>query len=73
MVPRYFFDLVDSKTVTDHGGQNLPDDETARDVARGLAKRLGREQPQLLNRNFAIIVSSQNGDQICSVPLDVRH
>ena len=28
-MPRYYFDLVDSKTVADEEGQDLPDDVTA--------------------------------------------
>jgi hypothetical protein len=44
-MPRYYFDLVDSKTVEDRGGQDLPDDVTAEDIARGLARRLAM-QPQ---------------------------
>lgn len=31
-VPRYHFDLVDSKTVADEGGAELPDDIKALDV-----------------------------------------
>jgi Domain of unknown function (DUF6894) len=39
-VPRYYFDLVDSKTVSDEGGSELPGDSEAMDVAEELARRL---------------------------------
>jgi hypothetical protein len=56
-MPRYHFDLVDSKTVADQGGQELPDDATAKTVAKQIAARLRQERPELKNRNFAIRVT----------------
>ena len=72
-MPRYYFDLVDSKTVADEEGQNLPDDVTAMEVAETIAARLRREQPQLRNRHFTILVSSQDGEEVGQVPLDTLH
>jgi len=70
---RYHFDLVDSRTVADQGGTELPDDITAMDVAEGIARRLLDERPELKNRHFAILVSNEDGDEICRIPLDVIH
>jgi hypothetical protein len=69
-MPRYHFDLVDSKTVADEGGQELPDDAAAEQVAKEIAARLRKERPQLKNRNFAILVTNQDGEQIFRAPID---
>jgi hypothetical protein len=70
-MPRYHFDLVDSKTVADEGGQELPDDAMAERIAKQLAASLRKAQPELKNRNFAILVTTQDGERICRVPLDL--
>jgi hypothetical protein len=70
-VPRYHFDLVDSETVADEGGAELPDDIVALDVAEEIAKRLLAERPELRNRHFSILVTNQQGEEIGKVPLDV--
>lgn len=72
-VPRYHFDLVDSKTVTDEGGAELPDDIRALDVADVIARRLLQERPELKGRHFSILVTNQDGEEIGKVPLDVLH
>jgi len=72
-VPRYHFDLVDSKTVADEGGAELPDDIMALDVAEEIAKRLLAERPELKNRQFSILVTNHEGEEIGKVPLDVLH
>jgi hypothetical protein len=51
-MPRYHFDLVDSKTVADEGGQELPDDATAEQVAREIAARLRKERPAAEKSQF---------------------
>jgi len=58
-VPRYHFDLVDSKTMTDEGGAELTDDIQALDVAEEIARRLSKERPELCGRHFAILVTNQ--------------
>ena len=70
-MPRYHFDLVDSKTIADKGGQELPDDAMAERKAKQLAASLRKAQPELKNRNFAILVTNQDGERICRVPLDL--
>jgi hypothetical protein len=72
-VPRYHFDLVDSRTVTDEGGAELPDDVQALDVAEVIARRLSKERPELRGRHFAILVTNQDGEEIGRVPLDILH
>jgi hypothetical protein len=42
-------------------------------VAETIAARLRREQPELRNRHFAILVSSQDGEEVGRVPLDTLH
>src|SRR5436190_18118784 len=72
-MPRYHFDLVDSKTVADEGGQELPDDATAEKVAKEIAARLREEQPQLKNHNFAVLVTNQDGERIFRAPIDLAN
>jgi hypothetical protein len=66
-MPRYHFDLIDSKTVADEGGTDVSDDIQAMDVAEGIARRLIQERPELKNRHFAILVSNEDGDEVCRV------
>ncbi|MEA2795774.1 MAG: hypothetical protein QOI87_3154 [Bradyrhizobium sp.] len=70
-MPRYHFDLVDSKTAADEGGAELSDDVAAMDTAETLAKRLLQERPDLKNRHYAILVTNGNGDEVCRIPLDI--
>jgi hypothetical protein len=72
-VPRYHFDLVDSRTVADEGGAEMSDDIAAIDAADLLAKRLLQERPELKNRAFAILVTNEDGEEICRIPLDLVH
>lgn len=72
-MPRYHFDLVDSKTATDEGGFELPDDIVTLDVAEEIARRLLAERPEPRNRNFSILVTNQEREEIGKVPLDVLH
>lgn len=72
-VPLYHFDLVNSRTVADESGQELPDDAAAIDVAGTIARRLRLERPELRNRKFAILVTDEEGEEICRIPLDALH
>jgi hypothetical protein len=72
-VPRYHFDLVDSRTVADEGGAEMSDDIAAMDAADLLAKRLLQERPELKHRAFAILVTNEDGEEICRIPLDLVH
>lgn len=72
-MPRYHFDLVDSRTVADEGGAELPDDIKALDVAEVIARKLLGDRPDLKNRHYAILVTNEDGEEIGRVPLDVVH
>ena len=72
-MPFYHFDLINSGTVADEGGAELPDDIMAMDSADGLARRLLDEYPELRNRHFAVLVTNDDGDEICRIPLDILH
>ena len=72
-MPRYHFDLVDSRTVADEGGQWLPDNDTAQRVAKQIAQRLWDDRPQLRNRSFAILVTDEDGERVAWVPIDPHH
>jgi hypothetical protein len=73
LMPRYHFDLVDSMTVADEGGAEVSDDIQAIDIADQIARRLIREQPQLLGKHFAILVSNEDGEEVGRVYLDALH
>jgi hypothetical protein len=72
-MPFYHFDLINSRTVADEGGAELPDDIEAMDSADALARRLLDKHPDLRNRNYAVLVTNDDGDEICRVPLDILH
>ncbi|MDA9545691.1 hypothetical protein GPL17_09145 [Bradyrhizobium yuanmingense] len=72
-MPLYHFDLVDSETVADEGGADLPDDIKALDVAEEIARRLLEERPELKGRHFSILVTNEDGEEIGRMPLDVVH
>ena len=69
-MPRYHFDLVDHKTVEDHGGQILADDVTAADVADELARRLYEVRPELRNKGYSILVTDNEGQEVHRAPLE---
>jgi uncharacterized protein DUF6894 len=72
-MPLYHFDLVNTKTVADQGGAELSDDIAAMDSADNIARRVLGERPELKNRHYAIVVTNEDGDEICRLPLDIIH
>jgi hypothetical protein len=72
-MPFYHFDLINTRTVADKGEAELPDDIEAMDSADELARRLLEERPDLRNRHYAVLVTNDDGDEICRVPLDIIH
>ena len=72
-MPLYHFDLVDTKTVADRGGEVLRDDIGAMDSADELARKLLATYPDLKNRHYSILVTNEEGDEVCRLPLDVIH
>jgi len=71
-VPRYHFDLVDSKTVSDEGGTEPSGDIEAMAVGEEIAHRLIREH-QLKGRHYFILVTNEDGDEMGRCPLDSVH
>lgn len=72
-MPRYHFDLVNTKTITDQGGAELIDDIEAMDSADALARRILDERPELKSRHYSILVTNQDGDEICRLPFEIIH
>jgi hypothetical protein len=69
-MPRYHFDLVDHRTLEDHGGQVLADDIMAADVADELARRVREVRPELRNKRYAILVTDAEGREVHRAPID---
>jgi hypothetical protein len=72
-MPLYHFDLVNTKTHVDAGDAELPDDIEAMDSADLIARRVLQELPQAKNRHYAILVTNEDGEEICRLPLDILH
>jgi len=69
-MPRYHFDLVDTKTVADQGGQLLEDDLVAVQVADRLAEELTRNRPELQGKGYKVLVTDADGERVHEAPLD---
>jgi hypothetical protein len=69
-MPRYHFDLVDSITVADQGGQIIADDLMAADVADRLARELFEIRKELRGKKFYILVTDAEGEEIHRAPID---
>jgi hypothetical protein len=72
-MPHYHFDLVNTSTITDEGGADLPDDIGAMDSADEMARRILNDRPDLRNRHYTTLVTNEDGDEICRLPLDIIH
>jgi hypothetical protein len=72
-MPLYNFDLVNWKAIVNAGDAELIDDIEAMDSADTIARRLLERLPHLKNRHYAILVTNEEGDEICRLPLDVVH
>ena len=72
-MPRYHFDLIDSKTIADEGGAEAPDDVTAMDIGDAIVRRLRQEHPELNHQHLAILITNEDGEEVCRIPLDVIH
>ncbi len=69
-MPRYHFDLIDSKTVADCGGQWLEDAATAIRVANRLADELLAARPELRGKGYKVLVTDADGERVHEAPLD---
>jgi hypothetical protein len=72
-MPLYHFDLVNTKTNFDAGDADLSDDIEAMDTADLIARRVLLEQPEARHRHYAILVTDEEGEEICRLPLDLLH
>jgi hypothetical protein len=72
-MPLYHFDLVNWKAIVDAGGADLADDIEAMNSADMIARRLLHRMPQLKNQRYAVLVTDEEGDEVCRLPLDVVH
>jgi hypothetical protein len=72
-MPFYHFDLVNTKTIVDQGYAELLDDVEAMNSADRIARRILNKRPELRKRHFAILITNENGNEICRLPLDVIH
>jgi hypothetical protein len=72
-MPFYHFDLVNTKTTVNQGGAELHDDVEAMDSADAIARRILDKRPDLRKRHFAILITNEEGREICRLPLAVIH
>jgi hypothetical protein len=72
-MPLYNFDLVNWKAIVDAGDADLADDIEAIDSADKIARGLIQRLPHLKNKNYAVLVTNEDGDEVCRLPLDVLH
>jgi hypothetical protein len=72
-MPLYHFDLVNVKTHFDAGDVELPDDIEAMDCADTIARRVLRIRPEVKNNRYSILVTNEEGEEICLLPIDVIH
>jgi hypothetical protein len=67
---RYYFRIVDTHSVSDHGVRDLVDETEARIEAGKLARSLRSKRPELLGRDGSISVTDETGTGICVIPID---
>jgi hypothetical protein len=70
-MPRYYFDLVDDKTVLDHKGVTLPDVTEARNFATTFARELMEIKPDLLDESafaWSVQVSDGRFEMVLTIP-----
>jgi hypothetical protein len=72
VVPKFFFDLVDDKTIYDKKGVTLPNTKEARQYAMTFARELVQTQPELLGeswRKWSVQICNGKFDRIMKVPV----
>jgi hypothetical protein len=70
VMPLYYFKLVDTHIVSNHGAHNLPDEAAARLEAIRLARSLREARPELIGRHCSISVTDEDGAGVCVVAVD---
>jgi hypothetical protein len=69
-MPRYFFDLIDTSSVTDVNVAILDDDEQARTLARDLAAEVRQARPELIGQGYEVLIRNERRDEIARVSID---
>lgn len=70
-MPKFYFKLIDTHIVSDHGVHDLPDETVAQKEAVKLVRSLRETRAELLvGRHCSISVSDENGTDICIIPID---
>jgi hypothetical protein len=72
-MPLYHFDLVSPKTHLDAGDAELPGDIEAMDCADELARRMLRTIPEVRNHRYSIVITNEEGEEFCFLPIDIIH
>jgi hypothetical protein len=72
-MPLYHFDLVNPKTHMDAGDAEFPGDIEAMDCADTIARRVLTMRPEVKNHLYSILVTNEEGEEICRQPIDVVH
>jgi len=70
-MPRYFFDLVDDKSVYDKKGVTLPNEKVAREHAITFARELMETKPDLMGESWtkwSVQVCNGKFDRILKIP-----
>lgn len=72
VVPKFFFDLVDDKTIYDKKGVSLPNEKEAQRYAITFARELMQTQPELLGESWqkwSVQICNGKFDRIMKVPV----
>jgi len=72
-MPLYHFDVVNTKTNIDAGDAELPNDIEAMDCADLLARQLLSARPDVKDHHYSILVTNEEGEEICCLPIDIIH
>ena len=72
-MPFYHFDLKNSVTIESERYVELLGDMEAMETADVIARQLISDHPELRNHDYAVLVTNEEGDEICRAPLDVLH
>ena len=70
-MPRYYFDLVDDKTVYDHKGISLPNLDEAKKFATTFATELMETKPELFGETWSawsVHVSNGKFERLLAIP-----
>ena len=72
-MPFYQFDLTNNESVAAERDVELPGDVEAMDSADVIARQLIAVYPELRSQKYARLLTNEEGDEICRVPLALLH